>query len=160
MGGCGAPSAFLQAGTQSVLFYPLPSDCAVLSEFLEEQDIQDHPMAESSTESSANPSILESQVHLHVNRQLVDFNRVGSFDLNFRAFSYKLRKNRSKVDPGTDDAIRQAESCATRKLFAAIMESGDNNAKQALILHRALHLRGHLSRLQLADRNILPNYPD
>jgi len=128
---CSALSKFLEQEDVS-------SDCAVLSEFLEEQDIQDHPMAESSTKSSANPPISESRVPLHANRQLVDFNKVGSFDLNLRAFSYKLLKNGSKVDRGMDDAIRQAESGATRKLVAAILDSGDDNAQRVLVLHCAL----------------------
>jgi hypothetical protein len=128
---CSALSKFLEQEDVS-------SDCAVLSEFLEEQCIPDHPMAESSTESSAIPPSSESRLPLHVNRQLVDFNKVGSFDLNFRAFSYKLLKDGSKVDRGTDYAIRQAESRATRKLVAAIMDSGDDDAQRAIILHRTL----------------------
>ena len=75
---------------------------------------------------------------LHANGQLVDFPKLGSFNLDFSCFNYKVLKNGFKVERGTDEAIRQAESRATRKLVAAILESGDDDSQRALILHRSL----------------------
>lgn len=121
---CSALSEFLQQNDVT------SKNCAVLSEFLtEEQENQDHPMSESSP---------EIRKPLHANGQLVDFPKLGSFNLDFSCFNYKVLKNGSKVERGTDEAIRQAESRATRKLVAAILESGDDDSQRALILHRSL----------------------
>jgi hypothetical protein len=94
-------------------------------------------MAESLTDPPVTAST-EIRNPLHVNGQVVDFNKVGSFDLDFRALSYKLLKNGSKIEHWTADAIRKGESRATRKLAMDIFESGDDDSQRALILHHTL----------------------
>jgi hypothetical protein len=57
-------------------------NCGVLLEFLEEQNNWDHLTAKAST----NPPVTapnEIRNTLRVNRQIVDFNKVGLFDLDF-----------------------------------------------------------------------------
>jgi hypothetical protein len=71
------------------------------------------------------------------NGQLVDFSKVDTFDINFDAFSHKW-KHGEKIDRTRSDAVRQAESRATRKIVTAIKESGGDNSQRALALYRAL----------------------
>jgi hypothetical protein len=88
-----------------------------------------------------NPSVAASteiRNPLDVNRKIIDFNKVGSFDLDFGAFFYKLLKNGSKIEHGMDLVILQAESRATRKLVTDILESGDDDSQWTLILHCTL----------------------
>jgi hypothetical protein len=129
---CSALSEFLQGNDVT------SKHCAVLLEFLieQEQENQDHPMSESSPNQMNTSTDIWKP--LHANGQLVDFNKIGSFNLDFNCFNYKVLKNGSKIERGTDEAIWQAESRATRKLVAAILESGDDDSQRALVLHRSL----------------------
>jgi hypothetical protein len=75
---------------------------------------------------------------LHCNNKYIDFEKLSEFDLNFGSFSYKIDKFGRKTQRNSREAIRQAESRATNRIVAAIIDAGDNDQQLALPLHRSL----------------------
>jgi hypothetical protein len=75
---------------------------------------------------------------LHCNNRYIDFEKLSDFDLDFGCFSYKINEFGTKTKRGSSEAIRQAESRATKKIVAAILEAGDDDQQRALALHRSL----------------------
>jgi hypothetical protein len=74
---------------------------------------------------------------LHCNRQHVDFRKLSEFDLDFDCFAYKINEF-GRQQRVSREAVRRAESRATKAIVKAIMEAGDDDQQRALALHRAL----------------------
>jgi hypothetical protein len=79
-----------------------------------------------------------SSLPLHSNNQYINFEKFSEFTLDFNAFSYKVNELGRKTKRDSREAIRQAESRATKKMVSAIMDAGDDNQQRALALHRSL----------------------
>jgi hypothetical protein len=75
---------------------------------------------------------------LYCNNKYIEFEKLSEFDLDFGSFSYKVNEFGAKTKRDSYEAIRQAESRATKKIVAAIMDAGDDDEQRALALHRSL----------------------
>jgi hypothetical protein len=93
--------------------------------------------ATTATEVRARIDSRDSHVPLNFNNQHVDFGRVLEFELDFDCFAYKTN-DVGRQKRGSREAIRQAESRASKTIVSAIIDAGEDDQQRALALHRAL----------------------
>jgi hypothetical protein len=79
-----------------------------------------------------------TNVSTEYNKQLLEYEQLSEFTLDFCSFSYKMNEFGTKTNRDSQEAIRQAESRASKKIVNAIMDAGDADQQRALALHRAL----------------------
>jgi hypothetical protein len=74
---------------------------------------------------------------LHCHRQHVDFRKSSEFDSDFDCFAYKINEF-GRQQRVSREAVRRAESRATKATAKAIVDAGNDDQQRALALHRAL----------------------
>jgi hypothetical protein len=106
--------------------------------FLRRRDNNKTHSTNETTEPTTNEPTAAEEPSLHYNNQYIDFEKLSEFTLDFDSFSYKINEFGTKTKRDSREAIRQAESRATKKIVTAIMDAGDDDQQRALALHRSL----------------------
>jgi hypothetical protein len=106
--------------------------------FLRRRDNNKTHSTNETTEPTTNEPTAAEEPSLHYNNQYIDFEKLSEFTLDFDSFSYKINEFGRKTKRDSREAIRQAESRATKKIVTAIMDAGDDDQQRALALHRSL----------------------